>query len=310
MNLPLIDDALFIDNSSLEKFTTCPRSAQYYIIDKIEGANERTAPAFGGKIHKILEARYKDHVNFMPQEPGRKGTTEIMQEVAAVEFKDWTPPDDDFRTYATALQFIDLYNTTYPVEAFDIYKLPDGKPAIEMPFAVPLGEIELHDGKNIKIIWTGRIDMVYQRESRLYVMDHKTTSVMGPSYFKEFELSSQVHGYVWATQQLTGQRIDGFVVNALAMRKPTKTGKAFELLRHIVPIDQSLVEEWKSDTLTIISDFVNMAERSHFPKHTKWCVGKYGVCEYATVCGLPPTQRDSILYSPAYRPVTWSPLNT
>lgn len=300
MPLKLLDNALFIDNSSLEKYTTCPRSAKFYLVDRREGSEERTALGFGGRIHSILESRYRHHVNVVEE------TTNVMRNKAAEVFKDWQAGEDDFRTYSTALQFIDLYNLQYPVEAFDIVNLGT-IPAIEVPFAVPLGEVDL-DGNVIKVVWTGRIDLVYQREGQIYLMDHKTTSMLGPTYFKEFELSSQVFGYVWAIQQLLGVKVNGFVVNALAIRKPTKTGKGFEFIRHIVPIDQALVEEWHEETMDIVSNMLEMDRADKWPGHKKWCVGKYGVCEYAPICGLPPAQRPILLGSPAYRDVTWSPL--
>lgn len=309
MNLPLIDDALFIDNSSLERFTTCPRSAKYYIIDKRESNEDREALGFGKRIHEIMDSRYRLHPNVM-QPDGmnfKYGTDFVMRARAEQVFADWVPSEGSFRTLATALNFIEVYNATYPVEAFSVLQLPDGKTGVEMPFAVPLCTLDV-EGKSIKVMWTGRIDLLYKREDRVYIMDHKTTSMMGPSYFKEFELSSQVFGYVWAVQKLLGVQIDGFCVNALAFRKPTKTGKSLELLRHIVPIDQSLVKEWEHDTQTIIGDLVNMAHRGDFPKHTKWCVNKYGMCEYAPICGLPPSNRDVLLNSNMYRTVTWSPL--
>lgn len=308
--LPLVDDALFIDNSSLERFTTCPRSAFYYISKRREGAEDREALGFGKRIHEILDARYRFHPNVIPDEASTgitvPGTTTRMVQRADAVFSDWTPEEGSFRTYATALNFIAEYNAMYPVEAFSVAVLPDGRPGVEIPFALPLCTLEAD--RVIKVVWTGRVDLLYKREDRYYIMDHKTTSVLGPTYFKDFELSSQVFGYVWAMQKLLGCVIDGFCVNALAFRKPTKTGKSLELLRHIVPIDQALVEEWEHDTQTIVSDLVNMSQRSDWPKHTKWCVGKYGVCEYAPICALPPANREVLLHSGAYRDVTWSPL--
>jgi len=312
MKLPLIDDALFIDNSSLERFTTCPRSAQYYLLDKREGNEERQGLGFGKHIHEILDARYSFHPNVIPDDMSTvlqgRGTLARMTARADTVFADWIPEDGSFRTLATALNFINVYNETYPVEAFSVLTLPNGKLGCEVPFALPLCSVEV-EGREIKVMWTGRIDLIYKREERVYIMDHKTTSMMVPSYFREFELSSQVFGYVWAVQELLGVIVDGFCVNALAFRKPTKTGKSLELLRHIVPIDQSLVAEWKHDTETIVGDLVNMASREDFPKHTKWCVNKYGICEYAPICGLPPAQRAVLLGSNMYRDVTWSPLS-
>ena len=53
---------------------------------------------------------------------------------------------------------------------------------------------------------------------------------------------------------------------------------------------------------------INKCSQGYLPKHTKWCVGKYGPCEYKQVCGLEPQYRELSLYSNEYRDVTWDPL--
>jgi hypothetical protein len=114
--------------------------------------------------------------------------------------------------------------------------------------------------------------------------------------------------YVWAVSKQLNRSVYGFTVNALAIRKPTKTGKGNEYIRNIVMLDQTLLEEWVDDTLFIVSDFVEMARRGYYPKHTKWCVGKYGTCPYMSVCSLPPAHREVMLSSGLFRNVEWSPL--
>lgn len=317
--LPLIDDALFIDNSSLERFTTCPRSAEYYLCRKRESSDDRIALQFGKNIHTILEARYKHNPNV------DTSTSDLMLAAARDAFSTWKFDDaEEFRNFSTACTFIEKYNTHYPLEGFEFLRLPSGQPAIEVPFAVPLGELEVdavvsvrsqtgditeRHLSTLKVIWTGRIDLILRREGRIFIMDHKTTSMMGPQYFKEFDLSSQVYGYLWAASTLLQQPVAGFIVNAMAFRKPTPKGKPYEFQRYPIPADDSLLKEWQVDTMHIVSDFVEMAKRAYFPKHTKWCVGKYGPCPYLPICSLPPHQRDLMLMSGNYKTVEWNPLD-
>jgi hypothetical protein len=327
--IPLIDDALFIDNSTLERFTTCPRSAQYYVCAKRESSDEKVALGFGKRIHTILEERYRFHPNVIPADLPRTETSEIgtgmrMVATATAAFADWTVGEEEYRNYSTAVDLITAYNNHYPVEAFEVLTLPNGRPAVEVPFAVPIGEVAIDadmwvrnpDGSvvnryvgTIKVVWTGKIDLIYRRESRIYIMDHKTTSMMGPSYFKEFDLSSQVYGYLWAASKLLNQPIAGFIVNALAVRKQTPKGKRFEFERYPVPADDALIAEFVEDVLHDVSDFIEMCKREYLPKHTKWCVGKYGACPYTQVCALPPHSREIILMSGNFKTVEWDPLN-
>lgn len=316
--IPLVNDCLFIDNSTLETFTTCPRQAQFYVCQKKEKVGNKSALKFGGIVHKILEARYFQPAGFVTEE-----TERAMVSVCESEFDTYTAPVDDFRNYGTAINLIKEYNKFYPAEPFKVLTQA-GKPLIEVPFACHLGTIEVNaelsvrnpDGTidlryipSLQIMWQGRIDMIVEHEGRLYLVDHKTTSMMGPTYFREFELSSQFHGYTWAAQQLLGRPIFGAIINALGVRKPTKTGTSLEFQRKTITITQEALYEWQADTLHIITDFVEMARREHMPKHTKWCVGKYGMCQFFDVCTLPADQRQQLLSTGDYKAVTWNPLN-
>lgn len=322
ISLPLLDgNTLLIDNSSLESFTTCPRSAQYNIVARRKAAGERVPLRFGGIIHKILEARYRSATALHAQSAE---VEKVMAAVAETEFHGktetyfdangtmfekvisplWNPPEDDYRNYSTAMSFIQQYGLAYPFESFEIVKFPDGRSFIEVPFALPLGQIG-----EVNIIWTGRIDLAYTINGALYVMDHKTTSIMGPSYFTQFEIAHQLYGYAWAAEQMFGTQVTGVVINALGIRKPSKTGKAFEFQRQLVPISRSLLTEWKVDCLHIVADFIEGCRRGYLPRHTAWCVSKFGECPYRKVCTLDTDeQRQVMLNSGEFQDNTWSPL--
>lgn len=312
ITIPLVDgDTLFIDNSSLEHFTTCPRQALYSLVRRLKPAGERTALNFGSIVHKILEARYRACTALHAQTPD---VTQVMLATAQREFDKWSPPEDDYRNFSCAVELIRRYEDAYPFESFEVVRGLDGSPMIEVPFAIPLGEIKTDIAgvpKTIKIVWTGRIDLVYLSENGggLYVMDHKTTSVMGPSYFSSFTISHQMYGYVWAVEQLCGKPVTAVVVNALGVRKPTRTGNAFEFKRDVIPVMRGLVDEWKKDCLYIVADFVEMCRRGYLPKHTAWCVGKFGECPFRKVCTLEgDDQREVMLQSGEFVENTWSPL--
>jgi ATP-dependent exoDNAse (exonuclease V) beta subunit len=235
-SIPLVDgDTLFIDNSTLERFVTCPRSAGYYVGLRRELDKSRAALEFGKIIHEALAVRYARFPGYVSNECTAAMVAEIDR-----GFTKYTPDPDEFRNYGVAISAIQHYNSTYPMEEFEVVQV-GGKPFVEQPFAVPLGEIVVNDELKVrnpttneittrhvavlKIIWKGRIDLVFTKEGRLYPMDHKTTSIMGPGFFSEFELSHQVHGYSWAVKKILGQLPSGFVINGLGIRKPTKTGR-------------------------------------------------------------------------------------
>jgi len=317
--IPLVDNTLFIDNSSQERIQTCKRSAGYYLAHKREGNKSKPSLQFGRIVHKILEERYRNHGAYADAD-----CIKAMVQVADTEFSQWPGEPDDFRNYGMATALIKKYTEQYAFEDFEIVHLADGKPFVERAFAIPLGRIAVNrtmwvrspDGSIaqrevglINVVQKGKIDLAFRREGMLYGLDHKTTSIMGSSYFAEFELASQFHGYSWAIRHMTGELPRGFVINGLGVRKPTKTGNSLEFIRHTIPIFPALVAEWEVDTMQLVAEFITGCANNALPKETKWCVGKYGPCEFKAVCGLEPHLRDMSLYSNEYKPVTWDPLS-
>lgn len=300
MKPPLIDGSLLIDNSSLERFTTCPRSAEYYIVRKRESADPKTALEFGKAIHEALAVRYADpEPNYVDSAMESRQIERLAKSFEGIEI-----PEGEFRTYDRAVQMLQEYNKRYPMEPFKVLKTKDGKPAVELSFAVPLGMAD-----NIPIVWTGRIDLIVEWDGQVWIGDHKTTSMLGANYFSEFYNSAQMSGYIWAASKLLGIPVRGVFINALANRRPTKTGTPIEFARDRIYYLPENVEEWATNTLTICSDFIHNCDRDYFPQHMKWCVNKYGKCPYFDVCTLPPEQRATMLGSNLFKDVTWSPLN-
>jgi hypothetical protein len=297
---------------------TCKRSAGYYIALKRELCKPKTAQAFGKIIHKALEKRYRDFGTYLGADASTAMTNAVTE-----EFQSWTPEDDDYRNYATAVSVIKQYAAQYQLEDFEPYRFPNGQLFVELPFAKPLGQIKIAaplwvrnpDGTIerrtidcITVIQKGKIDLVYRREGNIYGLDHKTTSVLGPQYFNEYELASQIHCYAWAINKIIGELPRGYVINALGVRKPTKTGKALEFIRQTIRIYPELVAEWEVDTMQLTAEFIEGCRTNQLPKSPKWCIAKYGACEFRQVCGLEPKLRSTSLYSNEYRDVTWDPL--
>jgi hypothetical protein len=304
--IPLGNDdyELHVDNTSKELFETCARAAQYYSVLRREGATERAALFRGSVVHEALGIRK------------RATTPDFEKEQIAhilVRYLDRDFGPDEWRTAEHAVDTIMLYNKQWPI-ASEPYKLLEG--TTELPFKILLGKAELNATvttytgtffvRYVYVYWTGIIDAIIDY-GQILVMDHKTTSVLGPSFFDDFVLSSQMNGYVWSAKKL-GYPAEGLLLDAIAGRKPTKTGVAHEYQRDRKFYEQAHLDEWERDTFTLITDFLEHLCRGYFPKSPKWCFGKYGRCQYWDVCTQLPDRRNDLLQSDLYKPVTWSPI--
>lgn len=295
---PPIDNTIFIDNSTLERFTKCARSFEYYAVKRRCGGGTRIALNFGTAVHAALEARYK----------GLPLADQVATGHAALAGIEIPPEEHRNATFLTdVLNKYDAYCLVN--DDFEPIKV-DSTPFVEHSFALPLGSVAGRDGIRYNVVYTGKIDLLVKHNGRIMPVDHKTTSMFGPSFFDEFVNSSQPHGYAWAASQLLNQPIDGYIINAIVVRKPTRTGTAIDFARQPYFIEPGRVTEWRENTLWLIQRAVNDWLNGMFPMETCWCVGRYGKCEYFDVCTVQKEGREKVLNSNLYANVTWNPLHT
>ena len=307
---------LHVDNSSKELFETCARAAQYYTVARREMAADRPALFKGEVTHRALAIRKIAQANKVVEtsvfEPEQLACVLNMY-----EGKDFGP--DEWRTCEHAINAIIAYNKEWPVQS-EPFKIvwKGAQPLVEWPFKLELGHahinayVNTHAGRfyvgTVNIFWTGLIDAIIDYGD-LFVMEHKTTAVLGQDFFNDFQIGSQGLGYAWAANEMD-LPVKGIFVDAIAGRKPTKTGKAHEYMRQRIWYDQAQIDEWRNDMFTHCTDFLEHLVRDYFPKSPKWCFGKFGRCQYWDVCTQTPNRRQTMLQSDLYRNVTWSPLNT
>ena len=161
------NNVMRIDNSSLEHFTSCARAAEYYLIEQRQPSVDRIALRFGGAVHIMMEILYRD---FQGKPANYAEFFEACRAVLIPDFEKYPPPPDDFRT----LRFLEENILSYVgyaemLDDFEIVRLANGEPAIELYFEFPLGEVDFQStfqGRHIdkvKVLGPGRIDMIIRR---------------------------------------------------------------------------------------------------------------------------------------------------
>lgn len=352
--LPLIDNCLFVDNSMLELLNTCPRALQYNRLNQRVSTHESPSLNFGSAIHLALEFRYKRcaHLACDPFDEAE------LSKVLAKQFNEHPTPSDDFRNLNWALEIMKQYNMIHGEEDFKLLEYEQeqncthcegrgwqfskhegtddlqsacpfcngtgkNKLMVELPFALPLFRHE-----DVQIMYSGRIDLpILRDDNQIFVMDHKTTSLLGPTFFDDKKMSAQQKGYAWSFEQLTGMKVRGYEVNALRIKEPPayvtngtepkRGGKKQSvedwwresLVRERFLLNEGELNEWRNNAIELVSEFFWHYSRGVFPMKTSWCVGKFGRCPYFDVCSThPPEDRLLILNSGLYQDNTWSPL--
>ena len=265
-----------IDNTALVAFQTCP--ALYFLRFKQGWAPRRKSAAlgFGGGVHLGLQQWYENEL---------LDTESRLKLGVAAMAEGWTPgPIDDYRTLEKAVELLVLYSKQYPRENFNLVQGPSG-PLVEVVFTLPLVDILTgeqlfcDDGEPIEYggIFDGLVDSGGPAAQH-YVLEHKTTSRLGPSYMYQFKPNNQLSGYIWAGWQLSGRKVAGALINAMCV---TSGGK-IEFRREITTRTEYDLHKWAKD-VQATCNLIRRAERTNeWPRFTKNCT-MYGRCEFHEV---------------------------
>lgn len=356
--LPLEGDCLFIDNSMLELFTSCDRALEYNRIHRRILAEDKMALSFGSATHLALEYRYQvwqnkqpdllcddaqgqiltQYFNLHPCTLGDHRTLNFAIEVQKEYNNKFSLEEFQLLKYnepvvcahckgagfVTATTGQPIPNEPKEQDVIScLFCEGSGKVStmVELPFSFHLCTLpHPHTGAPIRIMYCGRIDLPVMWNDRLTIIDHKTTSLLGPSFFEAAQMSSQQKGYCFAFQHLTGQQVKQYCINALRVRpepkKVTDGSKAARaqwwdenLQRQRYDVTQQQLDEWLHNTISLVEQLFFNYKRGHFPMKTSWCA-KFGKCAYFDVCNLPMEQRMEMLSSGLFMDNKWSPLNS
>jgi len=328
-----------VDNSTLTTFLTCPRSFEFGTIYGRD-TSYRDALNYGSAIHHALEHFYR-HDALVEDVTASRRPSSVL-DVLHEAFLDKPTDSDSWRTYEHAAESMRRYVRWH--EQMPPWTLVehDGSRAVELAFRLPLfvyevgvadhphiapwpptlvadaatgGVADLNASlgvtavRRIHVNYTGKIDMIVEQDGALAVVDHKTTSIEGSTFWSQFNLSPQMIGYCWAASQLLDRPVRSAIIDALIGRKPTKTGIPHEYARQRYHYSAEQVDEWRADVECHVRTLLDNFMRGVFPRNTNSCYGKFP-CQFRDVCPLPRNVQPTALRSGAFVPRTWSPLTT
>lgn len=326
---------LCLDNSTLEKMLGCARAFEIYAVLGRD-VGERDALNYGSCMHGALEIYYlrmSDPENYS----WRETILNDMIKFVVEHFSNNPCSDNSWRNADHAIEACKRYvNWRRQMPHWEVAVIASGL-AVEIPFKLNLFEwtdehevegafikypmslvVDKGDQyesgmiKSISVKWTGKIDLIRKTtDGKLRPVDHKTTSIGGQTFWSSFDLSSQMMGYTWATQQITGQEIEGVDIDCLIGRAPTTKGAGITHDNEWAPYNytQDQLAEWKLDMETHIRRIIDYLLTGYFPKSTTHCANKYGMCPYHDVCKQPSKDTATrILMSGQYAEKKWNPL--
>ncbi len=302
------DGCFFIDGSGLSVIQECPTKAYLTLVRRRKKVGEDAALRLGRIIHSVLA--YRSHAIAM----ARPWSEEEQLKLLADEFAASPCEHEEWRNLEFARQIIHHYNEQFALETPEFFINPaNGQPVIEHSLAVDTKEVI----RGWRVIYIGRIDDLRVKPEGLFVFDYKTTTMLGEMWWQEKSVDEAQRGYCWAVHKTLGIEPCGYIIRALAFRKPTRTGTAieFETQRFFTQQPAGQLDRWYSNMLMEVETFLWHHSRGDYPMFHKSCITRYNKpCDFFEVCNCNPSSgnvlaaRESLLMGAAFQDNDWSPL--
>ena len=284
---------LFFDNTRVSSYFECPRQYFFRHVMHLTFPGSSPALAFGSGWHGGL-----DEIWLHAKDPCDDGQ---LLKMAITNFgSKWVEagfeitPDvnlDEKRNPGLALDMFAEYITKYRsfIKKYEVI-------AVEQPFVIPIIEANtMYDGQP-PVFYIGRWDKVYRDNGRVYIREHKTTSLyrkvgnFAAEWTASFSPNNQVDGYSFAGVAVFGDEFKGVMVEGALVHKTVRAFTLLPITRSMVNLDAWVweVRYWLNEILenTMMAEACGTEQEflQAFPKRTEHCQYKYGLCPYLDLC--------------------------
>ena len=264
-----------IDSTTLAAFRSCPQKAFRQYIQHWKPASDSVHLIAGGAFADGIEAARRAFY-----ENASSAEDAVGAGLAALirRYGDFECPPDSAKSLERTAGALEFYFERYPLGADSATPITfaDGRRGIEFSFAQPL-PIN-HPITGDPLLYTGRSDMIANAYGGVYIYDEKTTSSLGQSWSKQWEMRSQFTGYCWAAQQYN-LNPTGVVVRGVSILK-TKYD-TMEVISYRSPYE---IERWLGQVVRDIQRMIRCWEEGYWDWNLDHACSEYGGCAFTSVC--------------------------
>jgi len=273
------DFPLVWDSSMLATLKACSRKFQ---LEYHQGWRPQTpnvhlhaGKAFAAGIEAARVAFYQDGAD--PETAVALGLGVLLS-----EYGDFECPADSPKSAERMAGALEFYFDRYPLgqDGCAPITLSNGKRGIEINFVEPLPL--QHPTTGEPLLYSGRLDMAAHFAGGVFSVDEKTTSSLGATWSRQWDLRSQFIGYNWGLERAAGIKTTGTVVRGISILK-TKYDTQEAILYH----PEYRIQQWLQTTVnTIKRAMVEWQEKGNTPWEFNFdhACGEYGGCIFRNVC--------------------------
>lgn len=265
-----------VDSTILSTFRSCPKKFQYQYVDHWKPVQQSVHLVAGGAFASAIEAaRNAFYVE------GRSAADAEAAGLSALiaHYGDFNCPDDSAKSLERMCGAFEFYLFNYPLGADGAtpITLSSGRRGIEFSFAEPL-EVK-HPVTGDPILYTGRSDMIAERYGTgVWIYDEKTTSSLGATWGRQWEMRSQFTGYSWAARR-QGIKTAGTIVRGVSILK-TK----YDTLEVATHRSDYEIDRWETQVNHDIQRMIRCWEEGYWDWSLDGACTDYGGCSFVSVC--------------------------
>jgi len=213
-------------------------------------------------------------------------------------YGDFQCPADSAKSPERMLGAFEFYWSNYPLDyENDPIVLPGGKRAIEVNFAEPLPISNPDTG--YPIIYCGRMDAILNYAGGHYITDEKTTTQLGASWSRQWDLRSQFTGYAWGAGRI-GIKVDGALIRGVSILK-TK----YDTQQAISYRPEWQIDRWYYEMLWYVEQLVKAYQSGIWVHNLDHACAEYGGCQFREACS---SQDETPWLETYFERREWNPL--
>jgi len=263
------------DSSMMASYKACPQLFFKTYIQEYKPKEVSVHLHAGAAFARGLEvARTAFYVNgSTPEDAVAEGLRALLS-----SYGDFECPADSAKSAERMSGAFEFYFANYPLTSEDSVPitLPGGRRGIEFSFAHPL-PIK-HPVTGDPLLYVGRMDAVIHYAGGIYICDEKTTTQLGASWSRQWDLRAQFTGYAWGCQQ-AGIRVDGAIVRGVSILK-TK----YDTQQAISYRPEWQVARWYEELIEWIDEIKVSWMRGKFRFNLDHSCAEYGGCTFRQAC--------------------------
>lgn len=277
MNLPL-ERPMFpntVDSTILSAWRSCRQKAFLQYVEHWKPIAQSVHLVAGGAFASGIEAAR----NVFYVESGSPADAEAAGLTALIKhYGDFECPAESAKSLERMCGALEFYFDAYPLggDGANPITLASGRRGIEFSFAEPLPV--LHPVTGDPILYTGRSDMIAERAGGVYVYDEKTTSALGGSWARQWEMRGQFTGYMWAARE-QGIKTAGAIVRGVSILKTKYDTLEVPTYRSDYEIDL-----WHRQTVRDVEAMIQCWKEGYWDYALDGGCTEYGGCSFVRVC--------------------------